>query len=397
MSQYVTVEDARALIRERLPKERPSKRVPLAQALGLSLKDTIYTEDDIPPFSRSAMDGYALRSGDTPGTLRVMGTSYAGSQWWTPLQKGESVRVMTGAPIPPGADTVIEQERVELRLNTIRLHDTVKPQRNIMTRGHEYPKGSMVLQSGTRLTPINIGQLASLGLTEVSIVQPPTVLILTTGDELQDESPLLPGKIHNTNGPLLEALCAGFQAQIFRSHLADDPDIIKEALKNAQNQYDLILTTGGVSVGERDFLPPLLHENFDRLFWRVDMHPGKAMAAAMIGDTPLLALSGNPGAMLTSWFVIVAPIMATLCQSSFTLKQVQGRLAAPYPKPTREKRFLKARFQYHPSGLVFDIIDNQSSDALTSFAEADGLVMIENGSPPQDEGTVLHGFWLPSF
>lgn len=397
MSHYISVEDAQNLILRHVRPVMRQERLTLSQAAGRVLAEPIDATLDSPPYARAAMDGYAFRAADTPGTLHVVGTLYAGEIWSKALKAGQALRIMTGAAVPDGVDTVLEQERVEEGEN-IAVLQSVAPGRNIMAQGHEYRTGSRVLNAHTRLTPIRLGQLAALGLQHVSVLAKPRVLLLITGDEVQPGGQeLRPGHIYDANGPMLQALLAaqGIHATVRR--VGDQAKRLVRALEQAKkDRYDMVMTTGGVSVGRRDFLPDILEQHFQRLFWRVNMHPGKAMAAGVLDQgIPILALSGNPGATLTAWHLIVAPATAHLLNQSYRLMPVAGRLREPYPKPTRETRYLKAKFDTSTGDVWFDVMSNQSSDALSSFAEADGLVVIPSGSPPQPQGQVLTGLRFP--
>lgn len=397
MTEYITVDQAVHLIRSNLTPIAQRERVALKQCLGRILADPIEATMDFPPFRRAAMDGYAFRSNETPGIFHVVGTLYAGQVWNRPIRTGEALRIMTGAPIPDELDTVLEQEAVQDQATiTIRVH--VSHARNIMNRGHEYLAHTRVLESGTRITPIHVGQIAALGLTHATVWAVPRVLLLITGDEVQmTGTALLPGHVYDANGPLLRALLMEMGTQVTVRYVRDDRQALLHALLSAQNQsYHLVLTTGGVSVGARDFLPELLEQRFQRLFWRLDMHPGKATAAGLLAPgIPIISLSGNPGAALTAWYLLAAPIVAALRGQPYQMQAIRGALLSPYPKPTRETRYLKARFVQHNDTIGFDLIANQSSDALSSFAQADGLVVIPHGSPPQPQGQSLCALTLP--
>ncbi|NMP21973.1 gephyrin-like molybdotransferase Glp [Sulfobacillus harzensis] len=395
---YISVDEARALLLARISTALRRTDTPLNEALGRVLADDIQAPSDWPPFSRAAMDGYAFRSANTPGTFQVVGTLYAGAVWTKPLMPGEALRIMTGAPIPEGADTVLEQERVT-EGPVIAVLNQVRPGRNIMVRGHEYRLGDPVIPAGTRLGPLDVGQLAALGIDRVPTVLPPRVTVLSTGDEVASTTvrPLKPGQIYDANGALLAALYAEtFGCRVRRLHVPDQKRRLIAALEKVAPASDLIITTGGVSVGAHDYIPTLMEDRYQRLFWRVDMHPGKAAAAALVHDgTIWLGLSGNPGAMLTEWYLLVAPITAQIAGWSWPERRVRGRLARPYSKPTRETRYLKAHFRRDPEGLWFDLIDNQSSDAIRSFRDADGLVIVPHESPALPAETELEALVLP--
>ncbi len=398
MTSYLNPEDAQRLFRSHLTPIRRVERVSLGRAAGRVLAEDIRAPHDWPPFARAAMDGFAFHSRDCPGTLHVQGTVHAGETWSKPLAPGQAVRIMTGAPIPSGADTVLEQEAV-LDGEDIFVSQPVKTGRNIMVSGHEYRAGDPVVRARTWLTPLSLGQLAALGIQDVPVVDALRVLILVTGDEIQSQpGPLAPGRVYDANGPLLSALLQTEGARVTLRYAPDQPKRILSILQQAAraDRWDLVVATGGVSVGRKDYLPALLEEHFTRLFWRLNLHPGKAAAGALLApQLPLLALSGNPGAALTAWYLIGRPLALWLAQKHDPPRRIRGRLQAAYPKPTREARYLKAKFLADGHEWVFSLIDNQSSDALRSFAEADGLVMIPAGSGPVEAGTVLDGLWLP--
>ncbi|MCY0898415.1 MAG: molybdopterin molybdotransferase MoeA [Firmicutes bacterium] len=388
MSHYISVTDAIGMIRDHLRPISESQPLAVTDALGKVLAEPVQSPGAWPPYARAAMDGYAFRALDTPGALKVVGTLFAGAVWPRSLSPGEALRIMTGAPIPLGADTVLELERVGDG-PVITISERVKPGRNIMQAGHEYSPDDVVVPRYVRLTPLHLGQLAALGYRTVPVLRSPRVLLLITGDEVQAAGTALkPGHIYDANGPMFTAFLRSLGCSVTMRHIPDQPQRLKEVLRQASaKHYDLVISTGGVSVGGRDYLPDLLADHFERLFWHVDMHPGKATAAALLApNLPLIALSGNPGAALTAWYLIVAPTVLNLLHQSTDLSEVRGRLASPYPKPTRETRYLKARFRQGTTGLWFDLVDNQSSDALSSFAAADGLVVIPHGSPPQPQG-----------
>lgn len=396
MSNHIAISDALSLILPHVTVVQDRERVPLREALGRILAEPVEATVDWPPFRRSAMDGYAFRASESPGTLRVVGTVLAGQVWHKPLGIGEALRIMTGAPVPPELDTVLEQEAIQDG-QTIAVLQKVKPDRNIMPQGHEYQAGTRLKEPGEKLTAIALGQLAGLGWTHVNVLSKPRVLVLVTGNEvLKAGQPLSPGHIYDTTGPLLQTLATELGAHASLRYVKDNKRLLLQALEQAGQNYDLVMTTGGVSVGIRDYLPDLLQEHFQRLFWRVDMHPGKAMAAGLIREgVPVLSLSGNPGATLTAWYLIAACVVAALTGQTFSLKPVTGRLMHAYSKPTRETRYLKAKFIASAEGLRYDLSPNQSSDALRSFAEADGLVIIPHHSPPQPLGQPLSGLLLP--
>jgi molybdopterin molybdotransferase len=396
MPEYISPQKASELLIQSLRPVSRVERVALALAPGRILAADIKAPAPWPPYRRAAMDGYAFRAAETPGTLHVAGTLYAGEDWTAPVKLGEALRIMTGAPVPDELDTVLEQEAVQDGANIAVLRH-IAPQRNIMPQGHEYRPGDTVLKSGEPLHPLAIGQAASMGLTDVPVFVKPRVLVAVTGNEVVPGGRPLPrAHIYDASGPMLQALLAAMGVDARLRYVSDSPRKLEQMLERAAESFDLVITTGGVSVGRRDYLPELLASKFQRLFWHVDMHPGKAMAAGLIkGTVPVLSLSGNPGAALTAWYLVAAPVAAALGRTRYELPPVPGELLAPFPKSTRETRYLKARFVEHNGTIGFDLGPNQSSDALRSFAEADGLVMIPSESPPQPQGQRLIALRLP--
>lgn len=390
MANYISPEEAVTRIQRYLNVPDGVEHVRVSRARGRVLAQAVTAPENWPPFRRAAMDGYAFRSHESPGTLRVAGTLFAGQTWRHRVKPGEAVRIMTGAPLPSDLDTVLEQEAVS-EGPYIAVLSPVAANRNVMTAGHEYRAGDIILDSGAQLDPLALGQAASMGLREVAVYAKPRVLIVVTGNEVVPGGrPLPSAHIYDASGPMLQALVEELGAAARLRYAPDNPRKLAEILGDVNTPYDLIITTGGVSVGQRDYLPELLRTQFARLFWHVDMHPGKAMAAGVgARGVPVLSLSGNPGAALTAWYLVAAPVVALLTRRVYRLTPVTGRLLAPYPKPTRETRYLKARFVATDGGLGFDLSPNQSSDALRSFAEADGLVVIPRESPPQPAGQFL--------
>jgi len=394
---YLSVADAQTLLQSRL-STLPADAIPLRQALGRTLAAPVLAGIDVPPFARAAMDGYAVRADECPGTFTVVGQVRAGTVWPTPLEKGQAVRILTGAPVPVGATAVVEQERVIRQDNTVQIERAIRPGWNIMEKGHEYRQGQPLFEAGHPLDALSIGQLAAVGVATVPVRKRPRILVATSGDELvAPGAPLGPGQVYDTNGPLFEALLTQWGATVDRAVIPDDADQVAQFFHDPKLQpYSLVLTTGGASVGDYDFIPQIFARDFERLFWRLDMHPGKAVAAAQIGTTLAIALSGNPGAALIGFYLLVLPALAQLLGRSFPLTAVEGVLTTPYPKPTRETRFLKVRLRPTDEGFyTMTPLEDQSSDAIRSFREADGLAVIPHGAPPQPAGTRLSGWLLP--
>lgn len=392
---YLPVEDAIARITQCLTPLHAMEPIPILNAEGRTLAKAVYSPIPIPPFTRSAMDGYALQSHLTPGTFHVSHDIAAGESLPAILNPGQAARILTGAPLPQGADTVIEQEQIVRQYNEITVVRPFPPERNITFKGTERTQGTIVSYPGQYLDPLYVGLFASLGLTEVFAYQRPRALLLTTGDELTvPGTPLKDGHIYNSNHFLFTALLEAAGFDVTAHHVGDDIETIAHVFDGDLSQYSLVLSTGGVSVGDRDFvIAHLKHRNL--LFWRTDMHPGKSIAAACLNHVPVIALSGNPGAALISWYVLVLPVIARLYQAELPIQKITGRLSHPYPKKTRETRYLRARIRYTADGVLFDAQLPQGSDIMTSYATTDALAVIPHGSGTLPRDSILTGLLVP--
>src|SRR5579883_1286563 len=271
----------------------PVTQVPLAEALGLVLAEDVVAREDMPPFANSAMDGFALRSQDSqpragqPARLRVTGGVAAGYVADHPVEEGTAMRIMTGAPVPPGADAVIQIELTKYdgpESTWVEILEPVAPGNNIRPAGEDMRSGQTILQRGSEIGPWEIGILATLGWAMVPVIRRPQVAILGTGDEvLEIDQPLKPGKIRNSNSYLLEAAVRRAGAQPVRLGVARDTvESLREKFSAAVT-HDLIITSGGVSVGDFDLVKDIMREQGEINFWRINMRPGKPVAFGHIG------------------------------------------------------------------------------------------------------------------
>lgn len=389
---YLTRDEALTRLRSCTPPLSEVEAVALSQSLGRTLAKTIAARYAVPPFDRAAMDGYAVRAAETPGRFRLAGTVAAGDTWTgAGLQPGQAVRILTGAPLPVGADCVVEQEQVAREHDAIVIARQARPGRNIAGAGTEWAAGQPVLRPGQYLGPLELGVAASAGRDVLTVFRKPRVLLIVTGSEIVPPGqPLGPGQIYNVNRFLLEGWLAKCGAEVtVAPPVPDTPAHIRQALDQDLDRFDLVITTGGVSVGDRDFVIEHLKGAGDLLFWRVDMHPGKSIAASRHGGTTILALSGNPGAALTSWFLLGAPLIAHLNHGVLPISEVPGYLLEPFPKPTRETRYVRTRFVYTADGVGFDTSLTQSSDTIRAYSDTDGFMIIPQGSPALPAGARL--------
>jgi molybdopterin molybdotransferase len=384
--------------RRRLSTVRPrlhTEQVPIGEAWGRTLAEPVVARNDLPPFARAAMDGYALRAEDTalaPVWLPVRGEAGAGDPPAV-LTAGSVVRVLTGAVVPIGADAVLEQEAVESAEGAVRVARPVARGRNIMPQGHEWAAGATVLRAGERLFSTHLGLLSGLGIRAVTVYAPLRAAVVQTGNELRSPGmPLQAGQIYETHAAWLTALIhewGGVPTGTLR--VPDHPGQILRAIEAALVDADLVLVTGGVSVGDRDYVAAVLADVGERLFWRVAMHPGKAVAAAASDSRLILALSGNPGAAMTSWLVLGAPWWAGAHGGILAARDDVRALREAFPKPSREPRFLRVR---EVGGqLSWDLA--QGSDTLTPYLSADGFAVIPAGTREVPRGARV-AYWAPA-
>lgn len=389
----ISVEEALALIARHTRPLPPEERQGM-DLLGRTLARDVTAPMSQPPFDRSPLDGYALIAADTAGAgedspvrLEVVDIIYAGGWPQGPIQSGQCARIMTGAPIPQGADCVIRLEDTD-QGNPVTIRQRMKHHENYCFAGEDYRAGETLLSAGTALDAAALGLLAGAGLWEMPLaVYPrPRVLLLSSGDELAGPGePLRPGQIYDSNRPQLTARCRELGLTADAGSLPDDPQRAADALKRGAAQYDCVITTGGVSVGDKDiFHQALPLAGAEQIFYRVKLKPGTPMMFSLLAGTPLLSLSGNPFAAAATFELFARPLLARLagCQDwkpvAFT-----APLAVPFPKASGGRRFIRGRYE---DGTV-RLPEGHSSGQLRSSVGCNCLVDVPAGSPPLEAGT----------
>lgn len=298
-----------------------TKSVPLAESVGLVLAREVVSDIDIPPFNRAAMDGYAVRSEDianVPVELEVIDTLPAGQVSDTVVGRGCAVRIMTGAPVPSGADSVVRVEDTECRDERVTIKVSLPAGKNIASRGEDVRKGDVVAAANTPVKPAMLGLLGAAGAALVDVYRPPEVAVLTTGSELVDisQSPA-PGQIRNSNLPVLRALVSDLGIQYREvGSVGDDIDNLREAVRTGLDS-DMLLVSGGVSMGEYDFVPRVFEEaGVKKVFHKVAIKPGKPLYLGRKGDGLIFGIPGNPVSTFVSFEMIIKPVLLTLSGNS---------------------------------------------------------------------------------
>ncbi len=379
----VTTAEAQAAILARFAR-LTGESVPLAEAVGRVLGEGIAAPAPVPPFTNSAMDGYAVRAADTMGAttaapvrLAVTGTIIAGSGV-TLVEVGRAVRIMTGAPLPDGADAVIPVEATNGGTDIVALASPVAPGANVRRAGSDLPAGAVALIAGTRVTPGAVAVLASLGVARVPVVRRPRVAVLSTGNELVPPGVAPgPGQIADANGPLLAALVAQWGGEPVPLGIApDDPAAVRRILAEAAG-VDFVVTSGGASVGLFDVMRPLLADEGAAVFTRVRMRPGQPCAFGAIDGVPLLALPGNPGAAFVTFHVLARPALARMLGLSPELPPlVPARTRSDIGGRGDRDTYLRARLFATAQGWEVDTALPQGAGHLPALAAADALVLL---------------------
>ena len=388
MAELLSLEEALERILEQVKPLGPEV-VPLAAGAGRVVFEDARAVVDLPPFASSAMDGFAVRSEDTPGRLPIVTRIAAGVPARRPLEAGEAMAIATGGVVPAGADSVIPIEYVVESDNEVEILENVVQGDNVRPRGGDVAAGDVVVPSGARLRAPQIGALAAAGLDHVVVGRRPAIAVLATGTELRRPGePLGPGEVYEANGVLLATAFAAAGADVeVLPVVADDEATHREALERGL-AADVLVTSGGVSVGPHDLVRRILGElGVEEVFWGVAVKPGKPLAFGVRGSTLVFGLPGNPVSSHVGAEVFVRPALLALQGASVPGPVFfEGRLAASVRRNAHRDEFLRARSVASENGVLLDPVRGQESHMIARAAAADALVLA-----PRGEGELAAG------
>lgn len=368
---------------------------PLHQSNGCILAEDTLSPINMPPFRQSAMDGYALNIADT-NTFTTIEEVKAGDNKQPVLKSGEAIRIFTGAPVPDTANTVIMQEKVTAHGNTITIEGSITDNQNIRPLGEQVKEGGIALKKGTRLTPAAIGFLTTLGITEVVVYKKPTVAIVTTGNELVEAgNPLQYGQIYESNSLMLTTALQSLgynNVSVFK--VEDNYDNTYKLLQDVITKHDLVLITGGISVGDYDFVGKALNElQVKQVFYKVKQKPGKPLFFGKKEDTLVFALPGNPAAALSCFYIYVHTALQRISGNiNYELVKTTKQSVSAFVKKGDRPQFLKAIV----TNNEVSILEGQSSAMLQTFALANALVFIPGHITHIEKGTTVEVIPIPN-
>ena len=375
-----------------------TERKTLEDCLGLVLSEDVYALLDMPPFSRSAQDGYALCSkdsigatGENPVKLKVTGKIYAGD---VQVRPGEAVRIMTGAMVPVGADCVLRQEDTDEGEDVVQIYKEVEPSCSICFKGEEYKKGHTLLHAGTKIDAAALAVASGNGIMELPVYRRVKAAVVSSGSEVVEPgTPLTPGKIYNTNTVYMKARLHQLGAQVMMSRtVGDELEIMEEALKEAANQAELVITTGGVSVGQKDLTEEaLLSIGAEILFHGIAIKPGMPTLAAEKDGVLFIGLSGNPFSAAIPFEMFVREILSLkMGDPDLKLRRETLTAVTGFSKNSRRRRFLRGKAE----GKEVWLPDQQANGQMRSMVGCNCLIEIPAGSGPVKAGDKVEVLWL---
>lgn len=395
----LSVSEAQKFILDSCDAVAGTESLALRAALERVLAEDVLSPVNVPAHTNSAMDGYAFRATDLSrnngNEFRLIGATLAGHPFNNSVHAGECVRVMTGSPIPDGTDTVVMQENVEVRGDMIHLNRVPAPGENVRLAGEDLQQGSVVLQAGTRIRPPSLGLLASVGRAEVTVYRRPRVAFFSTGDELRSVGqPLEPGQIYDSNRYTLYGMLQRIGAEILDMGVVrDDRDAIEKAFDEASANADVVITSGGVSVGDADFVKETLQKLGEVGFWQIAMKPGRPLAFGRINDALFFGLPGNPVSVMVTFYQFVAPALHRLMGEEDVQAVPFLRVPSITPLHKRPGRTEYQRAILEPDNngaLVVRSTGSQGSGVLHSMNQANCFIVLDRDSGNVEPGSLVN-------
>ena len=353
----------------------PTEKIKLSKSNGYILSEAIYSPMDMPPFRQSAMDGYAFSHSDSK-SHKIVSTSQAGDFSNIELEKNQAIRIFTGAYVPDNLDTVVMQEHTSRKNDLLEITKIPARFANVRNKGEQVKENQLVLENNTLINPAAVGFLACLGIKEITVYSKPKVAIVVAGNELVKPGQRLPkGKIYESNSIMLESALWGLGIKKVKTFkVKDDLKATKKVLKDCLTDFDVVLVSGGISVGDYDFVKEaLLANGVKELFYKINQKPGKPLFFGKKDNTIVFALPGNPASTLTSFYVYVYPALKiSIGFDKVHLPKIKRKISTSFENTSGKTLFLKAFFDDEK----VSVLENQSSAMLNSFALANGLICL---------------------
>lgn len=395
MKSYISLEEGLKILNENIDNNQFIE-VKLIEAIGLKAFENVYSSKSLPPFDKSAMDGYAIRidKNEEVKELKVIDKIFAGEVTKNIVTSKEAIRIMTGAKIPKGANAVIKQEDITINNNSISISKSISLGENICLKGEDIEEGDLLIEKGKILDYADIGILASVGIKEIKVYRKPKVAIFTTGNEVIDiDKQLVDGKIYNSNKYLLLGRLKEINFEPMVLDNSEDNVIeIANNLKELSEKVDLIITTGGVSVGEKDIIKEAIsYIEGEKLFWKINIKPGSSLLVSKIDNSLVISLSGNPTAALTTFELLVKPTLGKLMgEKEVKINKEKAFLKDEYINRGNKRRFVRGSFYNEDGKIIVSITQKKSGNGIiTSTKNSNCILEFVEDKNKYEEGELV--------